>query len=287
MEFKHFSQEDYQPVCDFLIAINQGSRSHMNWNWARWEWMYFHSYFDRSLLDTIGLWMEGSKIVGAAIYDLYHGEAFCGALPGYEGILPEILEYAYKNLRDSNGLGIAVGDEDDAMQVLLERKGFCKAEQTEILLRRSLDESCGYTLPRGFAIRPISLPEDNLAYQTVIWKGFDHEGDIEEWERMISYNGLQHIHRNTDLCLAVVDKSGEFAAHCTCWYDSRTEYAYVEPVCTIPKYRGLGLGKAVVLECLRRCRELGAKEAYVLSDLAFYKGMGFQQFARYSFYWKP
>ena len=38
-----------------------------------------HTETDKTKLDTIGLWWEKDSIVGAAIYDMYYGEAFCRA----------------------------------------------------------------------------------------------------------------------------------------------------------------------------------------------------------------
>ena len=279
-----YSEEYYQAVCDFLIALNS-EKKHINWNWARWEWMYAHPYCDRERLHTIGLWLDGDTVVGEAVYDLFHGEAFCGALDGYEALLPEILEYAYANLKDENRLSIAVRDDDIFVQEQLVQMGYHKAEQTEPILHRDLNEPLGYQLPAGFSIRKIHFPEDNLAYQTVIWKGFDHEGDQAELEKMMDNKTLPP-NRRSELCLAVVDEHGEFAAHCTCWYDERTDYAYVEPVCTIPKYRGMGLGKAVVLEALHRCNALGAKQAFVISGQAFYKKLGFLPHSQYIFFKK-
>lgn len=285
MKFEQFTNKDYQAVCDFLIALNEQSKTHINWNWARWEWMYAHPYCDRTLLHTIGLWKDKDTVVGAAIYDMYHGEAFCATLYGYEELLHEILDYAYRRLRDENGLGIAVNNADILMQKLLDSLGYKKAEQMETILCRDLNRSVDYDLPDGFAIRQIHFPEDDLAYQTVIWKGFDHEGDQAELEKMLRHKVLPP-NRRSELCLAVVDSTGEFAAHCTCWYDERTDYAYVEPVCTVPKYRGMGLGKVVVLEALKQCRSLGAKEAFVISEQEFYKKLGFEPFAHDTFYWK-
>ena len=284
VRFEPYSKKYYQAVCDFLIEANR-EKKHINWNWARFEWMYAHPYCDREMLHTIGLWLDGDAVVGAAIYDLFHGEAFCAALDGYQSLLPEILDYAYNHLKDENGLGIAVRDDDYPMQELLARLGYRKAAQTEPVLCRELNGELGYSLPAGFSIREICFPEDNLAYQTVIWKGFDHEGDDAELEKMLR-NTVLPPNRRSELCLAVVDESGEFAAHCTCWYDERTDYAYVEPVCTIPKYRGMGLGKAVVCEALNRCAKLGARTAFVLSDQAFYKKLGFQSDCNFRFFWK-
>lgn len=95
--FYPYEEKDYQQVCDFLIELNQ-QKTHINWNWARWEWMYSHPYFERSKKDTIGIWKADGVIVGAAIYDLFYGEAFCGTLEDYKALLPEILEYARKTL---------------------------------------------------------------------------------------------------------------------------------------------------------------------------------------------
>ena len=285
IQFKPYSHPYYQQICDFLLALNR-EKKHINWNWARWEWMYAHPYCYREKLHTIGLWLDGDAVVGAAIYDLVHGEAFCGALEAYEYLLPEILEYAYGNLKDENGLGIAVRDNDVTMQEQLAQMGYRKAEQTEPILCRDLNKPLDYELPSGFNLREIHFPEDNLAYQTVIWKGFDHEGDQAELEKMLD-NKVLPPNRRSELCLAVVDETGEFAAHCTCWYDVWTDYAYVEPVCTIPKYRGMGLGKAIVLEALRRCKALGAKQAFVISDQEFYKKLGFAHHSKYIFFKKP
>ena len=283
--FEPYSDERYRQVCDFLIALNR-EKKHINWNWARWEWMYQHPYCDREKLSTIGLWLDGDCVVGAAIYDLFHGEAFCGALDAYRDLLPEILEYAWNDLKDENGLGVAAREDDIPVQDLLHSLGFVRVEQTEPILCRDLGESLEYRLPDGFSIREIRFPEDDLAYQTVIWKGFGHEGDQAELEKMLA-NKVLPPSRRQELCLAVLDESGEFAAHCTCWYDDRTDYAYVEPVCTIPKCRGRGLGKAVVLEALRRCKTLGAKQAFVISDQEFYKKLGFEPHSQYIFFHKP
>lgn len=285
-EFRHYQEADYESVCAFLRALNGQSRAHIHWNWARWEWMYFHPEFDRSLISEIGLWTDGDRVVGAAIYDQFFGEAFCGALPEFEALLPEIVDYAQSHLSDENGLGVAVNDSDEAMKAVLTGKGFHAAESSETMLRISLDSPLPYALPPEFTIREVQLPEDLYAYQLVFWKGFDHGDDMAEFEKTLLSEEPQRPHMNPQLRLSAVDPQGAFAAHCGCWYDPATDYAYVEPVCTIPECRQRGLGRAVVCEALNRCRALGAREAYVLSDQEFYRRLGFQFHSHYTFYWK-
>ncbi|MBQ6036454.1 MAG: hypothetical protein IJL43_04000, partial [Lachnospiraceae bacterium] len=45
--FRGYRDEDYEAVCGFLIELNQKDRTHINWNWARFEWMMEHPEFDR------------------------------------------------------------------------------------------------------------------------------------------------------------------------------------------------------------------------------------------------
>ena len=54
------------------------------------------------------------------------------------------------------------------------------------------------------------------------------------------------------MSVATIDRNGEYAAYCCVWVHPKTDYAYVEPVCTVPSYRGKGVAKAVIYEALNR-----------------------------------
>ncbi len=79
-----------------------------------------------------------------------------------------------------------------------------------------------------------------------------------------------------DLNIVAEAPDGNFAAYAGFWFEGTNRYAYVEPVATDSDYRRLGLGRAVVLEGIRRCAELGATIAYVGSDQPFYLSFGFK-----------
>ena len=64
---KSFEPSDYEKVCDFLIEINKNNKTHINWNWARFEWMYEHPMFDKTLLPLIRLWLDEDKLVAMAL----------------------------------------------------------------------------------------------------------------------------------------------------------------------------------------------------------------------------
>ncbi|SEG38913.1 hypothetical protein SAMN04487934_12219 [Eubacterium ruminantium] len=40
IDFKNYTDSDYEALCSFLIALNENDDRHINWNWARLEWIY-------------------------------------------------------------------------------------------------------------------------------------------------------------------------------------------------------------------------------------------------------
>ena len=289
VDFTAYTKEYYQGVCDFLTELNAGDKHHINWNWARFEWMYEHPEFDNSLIESIGLWTDQDRVVGAAIYDMYFGEGFCGALPGYGHLYPEILEYAYRKLSDESGFAFAVCDDDTVLAEIARHAGFEPTEQYETMMRIDLDRELAAELPEGFEFAELDPAKELYEFLWLLWQGFDHGDDRAEFERE---NGELPVkkqlreHFNPYLSVSAADGSGEKVAYCCLWYSDATDYAYVEPVCTVPSFRGKGISKAVIYEALRRARSLGAKYAYVISDMEFYRRLGFEEYNRFTFWRK-
>lgn len=96
-------------------------------------------------------------------------------------------------------------------------------------------------------------------YYDAIWKGFDNRRARNERERqsMEAREGFDAPGFENSLRVLVVSPSGDYAAHCGIWHLPGSEYAYIEPVFTLPEYRRKGLGRAAVWEAARRCRQPG------------------------------
>ena len=284
--FRNYREADYEAVCDFLIELNQKDRAHINWNWARFEWMSEHAEFDKSAASSIGLWRAEDKVVGAAIYDMYFGEAFCAALPEYEALYPEILKYAYQELKDDSGLGIAISDDNKEEIKEAEAAGFVREEQDETIMRLDLERLVSSDLPEGFSFYELDPAAEPEAFQWLLWQGFDHGEDREAFDREEPVIPQIRKHLNKLLSLTAVSPEGEKAAYCCVWFQQNTDYAYVEPVCTVPSFRGRGIASALLSEALKRAEALGAQKAYVISDQPFYEKLGFEKVRHYAFYWK-
>ena len=220
---------------------------------------------------------------------MYFGEAFCGAFPEYSDLYPEILDYAYRELKDENGLGVSICDDNTAQIKAAQALGFAKAEQTETVMSMELDSVLPVELPDGFRFASLDPSKEPYEFQWLLWQGFDHGTDKAEFERdgdVFPEIPEFRKHFIPSLSIAAKNGGGEYVSYCCLWYSGKTDYAYVEPVCTVPSYRGKGVAKAVIYEALNRARSLGAKKAYVLSDMPFYEKLGFRKDKHFTFYWK-
>jgi ribosomal protein S18 acetylase RimI-like enzyme len=286
IQFRNYTKqsgitEDYHKVRAFFTKLG-----YAEFTYARWDWMATHGYLDKSAVDRIGLWEDHGQIVGVATFDCQLGEAFCLTFPKYTFLKKEMLLYAKYKLSKDREFGVVITDTDLEFQDIAANLGFRGTEQKENDAIFYLDKtSTEYNLPEGFHITSMKETFDLYQYRRVLWKGFNHElngeGELqfskeEEWSTR-----EEMIRPNVDLNLkvAAVAPDGNFAAYCGMWYDSEAGYAVIEPVATDPQYRKMGLGKAVVLEGIRRAGELGAKTALVGSSQQFYYSIGLRPFS--------
>jgi len=276
---------DYQRVSEFLIAHHQAGNPDGNWLEPAWEYMHGHPHLDSSSLGSIGVWEAEGEIVAVVHYESRLGEAFFEFHAAYRHLRTEMLDYAEANLAGRSQkdgrkhVRAYVNDNDPEFQTLVKSRGYEKdPEGTRALYR--LDIPAPFpSIPITEGFRLISLADDCdwAKVHRVLWRGFDNRDDIpmndEELESRRRMFDTPKARR--DLKIAVAAPDGEFASFCGMFYEAEKRFAYVEPVATDPKYRRLGLGRAAVLEGIRRCAALGATAAYVGSDQQFYKVVGF------------
>jgi GNAT superfamily N-acetyltransferase len=278
-------------VCDFLTATYRHETAGGNWIEPRWEYMHYHPHLDDRSLHKIGIWEDSGRIVAVANYEDKPGTAFFQLRQGYEHLKPEMLAYSEAHLSEElSGSGrklrLAINDFDLELQALAVERGYVKNEQKpEWESRFDITEPFpNIEVPTGFKIKSLADEFNLRKVHRVMWRGFNHPGEppeegIEWRRRKLSAPSLRN-----DLTVVVEAPDGNFASFCGMWYDSTHRFAFVEPVATDPDYRRMGLGKAAVLEGIRRCKELGATVAYVGSGQPFYEALGFRKtFA--AFFW--
>ncbi len=268
---------DYFKVCNFLIRINEKKIITPNFLWARWTWMISRPVDKEEQRNVIAIWEDRGVMVALATFELCFGEVYVCIDPEYRFLFPEILVHVESHLSGENGLKISIADHDRDFQKLAKSRGYYPSQKKQIVSVLDTDNAIKYCLPRGFKITSMAEGWDFYQYNRVMWRGFNHEGEPEQSHEDIEWRKtmLSSPHLMPELVVAVVAPDGNYVSHCGLWHISGIDYAYVEPVATDPDYRGMGLGKASVLETIIRARRSGAKEAYVCSDQQFYYRLGF------------
>jgi hypothetical protein len=292
VRFRNYTQQagitdDYYKVRAFLVKLG-----YSEFVYARWDWMATHSYLDKSAVGKIGLWEDNDKIVGIATFDTILGNAYCLAFPDYSYLKKDMVIYSKSNLRGEKGFGIVIPDTDLLFQDIAAELGFIATPDKENDSVFYIDKtSTSYTLPSGFRITSMKDTYDRYKYRSVLWKGFNHElkgeGELKysaETDKSVDDEMLRPS-VNLNLKIAVVNKEGDFVSYCGMWYEPEAGFAIIEPVATDPAYRKVGLGKAAVLEGIKRVGQLGAKIAFVGSHQQFYYSIGLRPYAT-STIWK-
>lgn len=201
--------------------------------------------------------------------------------PAEPQLLDEVLDWlegAYR-ARGSNSMTMVVVDGDAARVEALVRRGYALGDGGNTRLWRRLDsESVASLLPPGFSLGHVWTADD---IERRVFVESDSFGDstltADTW-RLV--RRLPQYQPELDLIAVAPDGTG--ASACTVWYDVATRCGEFEAVGTSKAYRCRGLGRAVIIEGLRRLHRLGATTAVVQTQItnapaiALYQSCGFE-----------
>jgi predicted N-acetyltransferase YhbS len=279
----YIHEQDFDRVGDFLIQTYRHGDFFLNWLQPRWEYMHYHPYIKELDLSKIGIAEEEGDLVGVVHFEHQEGQFYLQLHPMYEELKEKLVDYAEKAFRGNSVrdrrpyLAFFVNEHDQDLIALLEDRGYEKhPDFTEGHSRMVLDHPVSETrLPEGFRLQSLAQENDFYKINQVLWRGFNHEGPTTK-EDVQSRKDMQTAPNfRKDLNIVAVAPEGHFVSYSGIWYVEANQVAYVEPVATDPDYRRMGLGKAAVLECVRRVAAMGAQVAWVGSDQTFYKALGF------------
>lgn len=274
---------DFPAISDFLYGLYQPDNRDGNWFQPVWEYAYTHPWFDEQSVHHIGIWEDDGTMVGVALYELRLGEAFFQVHPAYAHLKPEMLAYAEQSLTGTTDDGrrylkAYVNDFDTPFEHLVQSRGYEKDAESHRPMSQFVipNPFPPIRLPDGFRLKSLADDNDLRKIDRVLWRGFNHPGEPPD----DSLEGRKKMqsgpHFRKDLAIVVEAPEGAFVAFGGLWFDPLNRLGYVEPVATDPDYRRMGLGRAAVLEGIRRCGVLGASVAYVGTDNPFYLAMGFK-----------
>lgn len=180
--------------------------------------------------------------------------------PEYNYLLKEMVQWiidhstAVKNNVDANQiLTIITLEGFTHLENILREYEFKRTKNDGFLRIRDLKSKIqDYSLPEGFFIRPLKGEDEYDAYAKAIRETFGHG----EWfdSQIVKDNTLRSYY-NQELDLIVEAPNSEIASFCTFRMDPNSRITELEPMGTVPKYRELGLGKALLSEGLKRIKD--------------------------------
>jgi GNAT superfamily N-acetyltransferase len=278
---------DSREVSRFLERTYPPTDRNPNWLRARWEYMVYSGHGGQEEeLEPIGIWEHEDEIVGVVNFEDF-GEAYFQVHPGYARLKSEMLDHAEESLCTKEcgkrRLTTYVNDFDTELERIASAAGYVKASGSPQVTARF--DCTGalppIVLPQGFRLTDRRECNDLRRINRVLWRGFNHEGPPPEKHVAGRADVEKAPLYRRDLVVMVEAPGGDLVSYCGIWYEAANRVAYVEPVATDPDYRRRGLGRAAVLEAIRRAKALGATRAIVISGQPFYRALGFHQVFAY------
>jgi ribosomal protein S18 acetylase RimI-like enzyme len=276
-------------------------------DWRYWHvgdlmWAFLSLTSHLNPQDRIRLWHdEQDSLVGFALVG--EDPAFeCQVLPEFvwAGIEQEALawaealraELAKNDVKRWGGAFIWGARQDDASRIaFLEGHGFRQDDHIEVNLLRSLDEPPPEaTIPDGYHIRAVA--ESGEAGQRA-----DIEREVWHPYSDISGDDYTHLMRlpgyHRDLDVVAVSPEGVIAAYVNGWIDPLNQIGDFGPVGAREAYRRRGLTRSVLVEDMRRMRNLGMNRVCVSTGESnaparrLYESLGFRVVNQYLTFAKP
>ncbi|MHA1302730.1 MAG: GNAT family N-acetyltransferase [Candidatus Heimdallarchaeaceae archaeon] len=287
IESRYFDVEhDFERVMSFFIESFKMKDNHQHWVPTRFENEIFAN---EQCEERIKLWEkkntsnenEDSKIVGLVI--LKQNSYILFTYSNFKFLEKEMIAWAEKSLKERNNnerkelkiVTIALEDDKERKTLLSELK-YQKGDVCGHIRIKKVLPPQSYSLPEGFEIRSLK-DEDYPKYIKALEIVFNHSFFTEEVFRAMRETTTFY---NPDLNLGVFDSAGNLAAFCMVRIDPISRIAEYEPVGTLPKYRRLGLAKALMIEGLKRSKQYEPTMFYVAAAhteqaAKFYENLGF------------
>jgi len=288
------SSRDLELLKQFVMAIwaDESYRSYLHMGDIIWN-IYQNTLFDPCR--NIRLWqnMQG-ELLSFALFDIGRAafSSWTQIHPGQQEnaeLYDMMLEWLDKRAAEGrkedptkNLLYNNIYDDDAPLRTALLRHNYQPGDIGMLYMYRALDGALSDpVLPQGWQVRHVageSEFEERVAIHRDVWH--PSRVTLEAYRRLRTIPGY-----TPELDIVAVAPDGTFASYCICWLDPLNRCGEFEPVGTRAAFRGQGIGKAVMLEGLRRLQALGATSAIVNTNNGndparrLYESVGFRVIA--------
>lgn len=292
---KYQKEQDYNRVISFLRREYEADPRFPGWKAQRFEDMEYRlntmyvCVGSAPWHDCVHLWEEDGTIVGLCVGER-KGENFFYVKKGYEFLYSQMTDWTKQNMCEEEVGGkkhtFWVCDAQRELVGILRSQQFERLPDEVHLMEHTMTDLPEPMLPEGFGFVYGTEIQDIVLKTNISHWGFnpDQEGIENTACTEANKNRARAPMFDEQYEVMVQAPDGELCSYAFFWVDTETKSAFVEPVSTREKYRKLGLGKAMLLAALHRCKENGILRAYVEPygqwRENFYSSAGFKTYGK-------
>jgi mycothiol synthase len=271
------NENDFWRIRNFLREVFLlNSRLEHSWHVARFDYWRWHLITNCRICDSMKkvttLWETGEGQIAGVLHPSGWGEIRMHVHPQFRSteLEHEMLAYAENHLiireQDENlHFHMPVFSDDTIRQQVVSERQYKKGQGMAFHRRRDLDSPLPEVIvPAGYVIRSMGSIEEHPKRSWASWRAFHaDEGDTNYDGDWSWYQNIQSapLYRR-DLDIVAVNQEREIASFCTIYYDDYTRSAVCVLVGTAAEHQRIGLGKAVILEGMRRLQKLGCTRVF-------------------------
>lgn len=192
--------------------------------------------------------------------------------PDHPALHDTALAWAEEHFRLAGAEGVAAPfrawafTRDAARIAALEARGYRRTDNGLVVYGRPTEGANAPSLPPGYTLRHARGEAEGEARAAVQRAAFE-----SEWMTAERHARVRHAPTyRPDLDIVAVAPDGELAGFALVWLDEANRLGVFEPLGVAAAYQRRGLGRALMLEGLRRLRDRGAEYALVETGLSYY-----------------
>jgi GNAT superfamily N-acetyltransferase len=291
------SARGYRGESDILRTgrlLREAYRCNPSWN--AWSFAHFDIWAMRRLADEkvfgrsewhgdLQFW-EGAddELIAAALVDCRQGAALIGH-PERPDLIQAMLDWAiprYRSICPEGTPQIEAMEGNVALVEALQERGYQRSQDYMTRRLRNLGtERDVVEIPSGYSIGHLETRDDVDDFHAAVEAVFNLHDCWEVHEQL-----AQAASAMPQLSLAMRSPEGEVVTFCSIWVDRDNNIAEFEPLGTVPKHRGRGLARVLMMEGCNRLRDLGVGTAIVdswsrsLAANRLYHSAGFEPIDR-------
>jgi mycothiol synthase len=280
MQFIHrplTTDTDFFRARNFLREVFlRNDRLEHSWHVARldyWRWHFIATCQVTAPFEQVtAAWETEDGALAAVLHPFGDGEIRLHIHPHFRSpeLEDEIFAYAERHFPEEtvNGQRILIAPvfaDDVLRQEVLTQRGFTQRPGWNHHYWRDLTAPLPISPhPGGYTLRSMGDESEHPSRSWCSWRAFhsdepdsNYDGDFS-WYRNIQSAPLYR--RDLDIVATTAD--GEIAAFCTIYYDDYTRSAVTVLVGVAAEHWRRGLGKALMLEGMRRLKHLGCTRVF-------------------------